>query len=102
MVARRSCPFFLFLVRARELIRFPNGPRTLFSSAWYLSGAEIDDEGDPEAEVFAVPIPSSIVELRPIPSWFLDRALECRPEVIRTRDRKWTLGMEFRAPTMGV
>ena len=88
MSVRRSCSFLLFLVRARELIRFPNGPRTLFSSAWYLSGAEIDDEGDPEAEVFAVPIPSSAVELRPVLPRFLDLPLECRPEVIRTRDRK--------------
>lgn len=86
--ARRSCSFLLFLVRANEFIRFPNGPRKLFSSAWYLSGAEIDDEGDPEAEVFAVPIPSSAVELRPIPLRFLDRLLERRPEVMRTRDRK--------------
>ena len=86
--ARHSCSFLLFLVRANEFIRFPSGPRKLFSSAWYLSGAEIDDEGDPEAEVFAVPISSSAVGLRPIPLRYLDRLLERRPEVMRTRDRK--------------
>lgn len=48
----------------------------------------MDDEGDPEAEVFAVSIPLSNVELPPVPSRLLNRLLECKPEVIRTRDRK--------------
>lgn len=98
---RRSCPYLLFLVWASEFIRFPSGPNALFSSAWYLSGAEIDEEGEPEAEVFAVSIPLSTVELRLSPPAFLDLLLDGKPEVIRTRGRKRTLGRECLTATVG-
>lgn len=72
---------------ARKLTRWPSGPHAFVSSsAWERSGADMDEDGEPEAEE-ATLAAGSVPVLARLWRW-------CgSPEVIRTRERNRTRGL---------
>ena len=88
VAGERRCHLF---VCAYALRRRPRGPQVVFSSACHRKGADIEEEGEPEAEEEVEDVGSPLEVL-----------VECRclgrPEVIRTLERNRTLGIALRSP----